>query len=78
MTSNNSTPWVEKYRPDKLVDIVGNEETIRRLQVFAKEGNLPNIVISVGFIEFLFGLFELEMFLGNLNEKKFAGTTRMR
>lgn len=40
-------PWVEKYRPSLLRDIVGNEETVARLQVIAKEGNLPNIIISV-------------------------------
>jgi replication factor C subunit 2/4 len=39
-------PWIEKYRPILLKDIVGNEDTIGRLQVIAKEGNMPNIIIS--------------------------------
>eukprot|EP00126_Sphaerothecum_destruens_P007861 Sdes_comp20017_c0_seq2m12720 len=39
-------PWVEKYRPTLLRDIVGNEETLSRLEVIATDGNLPNIVIS--------------------------------
>ncbi|KAI8927021.1 P-loop containing nucleoside triphosphate hydrolase protein [Entophlyctis helioformis] len=39
-------PWVEKYRPLLLRDIVGNEETVARLQVIAQEGNMPNIIIS--------------------------------
>ena len=39
---------VEKYRPKVLDDIVGNEETIERLKVIAKEGNCPHIIISVG------------------------------
>ena len=38
---------VEKYRPVDLKDAVGNEETIARLQVVAREGNMPNIIISV-------------------------------
>jgi replication factor C subunit 2/4 len=40
-------PWVEKYRPRKLEDIVGNSETIERLKVIAEDGNVPHIIISV-------------------------------
>jgi predicted ATPase with chaperone activity len=40
------TPWLEKYRPTKLDDIVGNEEAISRLAHFSRQGNLPNIIIS--------------------------------
>jgi replication factor C subunit 2/4 len=39
-------PWVEKYRPKKLCDIVGNQETVKRLEIIAKQGNCPNIIIS--------------------------------
>ncbi len=41
-----SIPWVEKYRPVEIKDIVGNEETVQRLQTIAKEGNMPNIIIT--------------------------------
>ncbi|EJD52101.1 replication factor C subunit 4 [Auricularia subglabra TFB-10046 SS5] len=39
-------PWVEKYRPLKLDDVVGNKDTIDRLKVIAREGNCPHIIIS--------------------------------
>ncbi|TYJ58045.1 replication factor C subunit 4 [Cryptococcus floricola] len=39
-------PWVEKYRPVLLHDIVGNNDTIERLKVIAEDGNVPHIIIS--------------------------------
>ncbi|XP_045504889.1 replication factor C subunit 2 [Colias croceus] len=39
-------PWIEKYRPQTFTDIVGNEDTVSRLAVFAKAGNAPNIIIA--------------------------------
>ncbi|KAL9097767.1 MAG: hypothetical protein Q9165_000093 [Trypethelium subeluteriae] len=44
--ANYELPWVEKYRPVFLEDIVGNTETIERLKIIAKDGNLPHIIIS--------------------------------
>lgn len=37
---------VEKYRPVFLDDIVGNTETIERLKIIAKDGNMPHVIIS--------------------------------
>ena len=45
--ADRGLPWVEKYRPTKVSEIVGNEETVKRLKVIASDGNLPNIIISV-------------------------------
>jgi replication factor C subunit 2/4 len=52
MNNNNNSnnieniPWVEKYRPLELKDLVGNEETLKRLEIISKEGNMPNLIIS--------------------------------
>ncbi|XP_012251675.2 replication factor C subunit 2 [Athalia rosae] len=43
---NSHLPWVEKYRPQVFSDIVGNEDTVARLAIFAKNGNAPNIIIA--------------------------------
>lgn len=43
----NNLPWIEKYRPVKFDEIVGNEDTVARLSVFSTQGNSPNIIIAV-------------------------------
>lgn len=43
---NGSLSRVEKYRPVFLDDVVGNTETIERLKIIAKEGNMPHVIIS--------------------------------
>ena len=40
------TPWVEKYRPLHMEDVVGNAETVARLKIIAKEGNLPHLMLA--------------------------------
>ncbi|KAJ9641979.1 replication factor C subunit 4 [Coniosporium apollinis] len=45
-SANYDLPWVEKYRPIVLDDIVGNTETIERLKIIAKDGNMPHVIIS--------------------------------
>lgn len=37
---------IEKYRPYVLNDIVGNTETIERLKIIARDGNMPHLIIS--------------------------------
>ncbi|CAA3009410.1 Replication factor C subunit 2 [Olea europaea subsp. europaea] len=39
-------PWVEKFRPTKVADIVGNEDAVARLQVIARDGNMPNLILA--------------------------------
>ncbi|KDO18715.1 hypothetical protein SPRG_21645 [Saprolegnia parasitica CBS 223.65] len=46
MSTSFEAPWVEKYRPTTLSQVVGNSETVSRLRVIAREGNMPNIIIS--------------------------------
>jgi len=43
---SSELPWIEKYRPRALKDVVGNQETVSRLEVIAENGNLPNIIIA--------------------------------
>mmetsp|Transcript_5311 Transcript_5311/g.13880 ORF Transcript_5311/g.13880 Transcript_5311/m.13880 type:complete len:358 (-) Transcript_5311:117-1190(-) len=45
-TSSYEAPWVEKYRPQLIKDIVGNKEAISRLQVIAEQGNIPNLLLA--------------------------------
>ncbi|ODQ64317.1 putative subunit of heteropentameric replication factor C (RF-C) [Nadsonia fulvescens var. elongata DSM 6958] len=46
VTATYELPWVEKYRPVYLEDVVGNEETVERLKIIAKDGNMPHMIIS--------------------------------
>ena len=39
-------PWVEKYRPKDLSEVVGNVDIIARLQKMIDTGNIPNMIIS--------------------------------
>ena len=39
-------PWVEKYRPRLIRDVVGNRDAIARLEVIADQGNIPNLLLA--------------------------------
>ena len=41
-----SGPWVEKYRPQKLDDIVGQEAIINRLEKYVGEESMPNLMFT--------------------------------
>lgn len=38
--------WIEKYRPERLDDIVGQDEIIKRLKSYVKTRNLPHLLFS--------------------------------
>jgi replication factor C small subunit len=38
--------WIEKYRPVKLDQVVGQDETIERLKSYVKTRNLPHLLFS--------------------------------
>ncbi|MCL2862550.1 MAG: replication factor C small subunit [Methanimicrococcus sp.] len=38
--------WVEKYRPMKLDDIFGQEETVKRLKSYVSSRNLPHLLFT--------------------------------
>ena len=44
--SRNSQPFVEKYRPQKIDDIVGDKSIINFMKDINKHGNFPHIIVS--------------------------------
>lgn len=50
MASNNNTegpqmPWVEKYRPSKLEDLVAHEDIISIITRLIDNDNLPHLLL---------------------------------
>lgn len=43
---DDHTIWIEKYRPIRLSEIVGQEEITERLQSYVKNGNLPHLLFT--------------------------------
>ncbi len=39
-------PWVEKYRPKKLDEVVGQEEITKRLKAYVKAKNMPSMLFA--------------------------------
>lgn len=42
----NHTIWIEKYRPARLVDIVGQDEIVERLSSYVRTQNLPHLLFT--------------------------------
>jgi len=42
---NVNLPWVEKYRPNKLDDLISHEEIIGTIKKFLDEGRLPHLLL---------------------------------
>jgi replication factor C subunit 2/4 len=38
--------WLEKYRPQTLDDVMGNEQLVSRLKVLRQEQNVPNMILA--------------------------------
>ncbi len=43
---NELLPWTEKYRPNKLEEIMGHKEIINTLNAFVKQKNMPNLLFA--------------------------------
>ena len=41
-----NTPWVEKYRPRTLDEVIGQEHIVERLKRYVDENSLPNIMFT--------------------------------
>ena len=39
-------PWIEKYRPYYLREVVGNQDAVKRLEAISVQGNVPNLLLS--------------------------------
>ena len=39
-------PWVEKYRPRVLDEVVGQTEIVKRLKVFVNDRSMPHLLFA--------------------------------
>jgi replication factor C small subunit len=40
------TPWVEKYRPKEIKDIIGHDEVRKRLEAYAGQKSMPHLLFA--------------------------------
>ena len=38
--------WIEKYRPKKLDDVVGQNDVVERLKAYVKTHSLPHLLFA--------------------------------
>lgn len=43
-TENVNLPWVEKYRPKKLEDLISHEDILKTIKKFMEEDRLPHLL----------------------------------
>lgn len=46
LNTKNLEPWVERYRPKNLSEVVGQEEIIKRLAPFVNDRSLPHLLFA--------------------------------
>src|SRR4030042_6056918 len=46
MTLDLDLPWVEKYRPQSLEDIVSQNIAIKNIKEFVKSGDMPHMIFT--------------------------------
>ncbi|MGC8676435.1 MAG: replication factor C small subunit, partial [Candidatus Micrarchaeia archaeon] len=46
MDELSNLPWIEKYRPKRLDEIIGQSAIVERLKAFVKTKNFPNMIFS--------------------------------
>lgn len=63
-------PFVEKYRPKVLDDVVGNSIAVDQLKAISQKGNLPNIIIVVSISKFLIPAIFTDICLGTPRNRK--------
>jgi replication factor C small subunit len=46
MLDKSELPWIEKYRPVSLEDVVGQKHVVERLKIYLKSQNMPNLLFT--------------------------------
>ena len=66
-------PFVERYRPKTLEEVVGNTVAIEQLKSIVRFGNMPNLILVVSILKvshFAFPLNSFFTYLGSTRHRK--------